>query len=1052
MLPIAERELRVAARMPRTYRSRVAIASIGVFIFAWMMGLLWWGRSSMTGSELFQILTWIAFIYCLFSGAILTADSLSSEKREGTLGLLFLTDLKGYDIVLGKLVANSLNCFFGLLAMFPVLAIPLIMGGVQLTEFTRVLLSLSNTLLFSISLGLLVSTFSKHSIRATSLALLLLAFTGFGLSGLGELMRVHYHSPAWGRALDMVSPFYTHTQAFANASWRGSNSFWWSLLTTHAIALICLALACATLPRIWQEKPGGKKTSGWRERWHRWKFGAAETRSAFRTRLLDFNPVFWLGARERIGAISSLLLILGFAGLGLWVGWQVGPYFGGPQEPLGGFVFVWFWTTSFLHVILLFRIATLATHRFAEDRPSGALELLLSTPLSVGQILRGQWLALMRQMWGPMCAVALAHGLFIWGLIELFVVDRMMSGTSAAGVITAILKYGLGGQPGLDWHLVFVLIIVLCAGVLLAVHWMTLPWLGMWMGIKASRARNAPWATLALALIPPWPVFILFVMAMNYLSFFWTEFEMLYLCLGVGFGLSLVHNLILTIWARRRLRRDFRLAVTDRFEFLKSKWSWARRRRLLLRFALGAAALYALIAFWRFEENWRGHRAWIQFKRDLGAEGETLELKSLAPAPVPVEQNFIAAPIFPLLFDSQKSISLDGQPGMAWQNRDDSLGSWQRQKAADLKVWQKHFRNLAQFPRSPQTNEPSVDVLLALSKFDSELAQVREASRRPYSQFPVGHSQSPLAPNSHATVFRSLGEILQLRAIAYLVQGRTAEAIEDMRVIVRLADAVNSVPLTESQSGRSALLASAIQVAWEGLTAGRWSADQIAAIQGFVEPLNVLADYPKMMHNEMIQQIAAWDYWRSIITGEIQAQHDSLDRRIEWLSPFYPAGWTYYHQIKAFQLYRDVMLPVVDVAQGKVLLHKAEAVLAAVERSDALLNNVSDRYRLRSAGIEFAQLQIWLNQAALACALERYRLSHGKYPETLDSLVPEYLSKLPRSVITGAPIEYRRTDQGQFTLVCSAQGQQSGTEVMHRWVWYSSNSNGLSKASLRPGK
>ena len=29
-----------------------------------------------------------------------TADSLSAEKREGTLGLLFLTDLRGYDVVL----------------------------------------------------------------------------------------------------------------------------------------------------------------------------------------------------------------------------------------------------------------------------------------------------------------------------------------------------------------------------------------------------------------------------------------------------------------------------------------------------------------------------------------------------------------------------------------------------------------------------------------------------------------------------------------------------------------------------------------------------------------------------------------------------------------------------------------------------------------------------------------------------------------------------------------------------------------------------------------
>ena len=32
----------------------------------------------------------------------MTADCLSEEKREGTLGLLFLTDLRGYDIVVSS--------------------------------------------------------------------------------------------------------------------------------------------------------------------------------------------------------------------------------------------------------------------------------------------------------------------------------------------------------------------------------------------------------------------------------------------------------------------------------------------------------------------------------------------------------------------------------------------------------------------------------------------------------------------------------------------------------------------------------------------------------------------------------------------------------------------------------------------------------------------------------------------------------------------------------------------------------------------------------------
>ena len=58
-----------------------------------------------TGLALFIALSAIAYIYSLRAGALSTADCVSEEKREGTLGLLFLTDLKSYDIVLGKLGA-----------------------------------------------------------------------------------------------------------------------------------------------------------------------------------------------------------------------------------------------------------------------------------------------------------------------------------------------------------------------------------------------------------------------------------------------------------------------------------------------------------------------------------------------------------------------------------------------------------------------------------------------------------------------------------------------------------------------------------------------------------------------------------------------------------------------------------------------------------------------------------------------------------------------------------------------------------------------------------
>src|SRR6266511_636246 len=127
-LPIAERELRVAARSRRTYWSR-ALAAFVLIVIALVIFDSYgrFGRSKVGGQQVFSALAYLALAYSLFAGAALTADCLSSEKREETLGFLFLTDLKGYDVVLGKLLATSLRGLCALMAVCPSLAVTLIM-------------------------------------------------------------------------------------------------------------------------------------------------------------------------------------------------------------------------------------------------------------------------------------------------------------------------------------------------------------------------------------------------------------------------------------------------------------------------------------------------------------------------------------------------------------------------------------------------------------------------------------------------------------------------------------------------------------------------------------------------------------------------------------------------------------------------------------------------------------------------------------------------------------------------------------------------------------
>ncbi len=122
-LPVAVRELRVTARRPGTYSNRLLAAAIALAIASTAYAALKASGVPELGFFLFMSLAWLEFFFCVLAGPRLTADTISEERREGTLGLLFLTDLKGYDIVLGKLAASSINGVYSLLSAVPIMGL-----------------------------------------------------------------------------------------------------------------------------------------------------------------------------------------------------------------------------------------------------------------------------------------------------------------------------------------------------------------------------------------------------------------------------------------------------------------------------------------------------------------------------------------------------------------------------------------------------------------------------------------------------------------------------------------------------------------------------------------------------------------------------------------------------------------------------------------------------------------------------------------------------------------------------------------------------------------
>jgi hypothetical protein len=396
-LPIVERELLVASRRHNTYSTRLVVALVAIVI-----GIFFYIANLRTPKHLlahyiFQGLSVLALLYCLAAGRRSTADCLSEEKREGTLGLLFLTKLKGYDVVLGKLAATSLNSFFCLLAIFPVLAVPLLMGGITNGEFWRMVLVLVNTFLFSLAVGIFSSTLSKNARRVMGANFLWFLLLGFALPACGLAIAYLAPSHLFRPELLLCCPVYSFYLSFASRYPFEADHFWWSIAIVHAFTWLLIIIASRILPRIWQDRPAEKGKTRFRDRWQTWAYGNPAKRKALRKRLLDINPFLWLASRAWFKPIGAWL------GLAIIAGWSFGvrTFLDSTwHDELLAFT-----TALLLNSLLKLWVAVEAGQRLADDQKIGALELLLSTPLTVRDILRGQFLALRRQFLRPLIFV-----------------------------------------------------------------------------------------------------------------------------------------------------------------------------------------------------------------------------------------------------------------------------------------------------------------------------------------------------------------------------------------------------------------------------------------------------------------------------------------------------------------------------------------------------------------------------------------------------------------------------------------------------------------------
>lgn len=520
-------------------------------------------------------------------------------------------------------------------------------------------------------------------------------------------------------------------------------------------------------------------------------------------------------------------------------------------------------------------------------------------------------------------------------------------------------------------------------------------------------------------------------------------------------------------------------------QFLKWLFSWRTARRALI----SIAVILTLVGLFYAEENLRGKRAWDKYRQELEARGEQLEWKAFIPKPVPDNQNFAVTPLIQSWFErskphyeswsdrtnkpardnfSQAGINvneqLKGDPAnrhfldlVAWGTAFDAIRAGTFSKRQKIKAGKLDFESRAK-------TAPSV--LEGLKTNEAMFAELRAATQRPYCRYPINYNvEDPveiLLPHLNR-IRDGVCRRLLLKACAELADGQSDEALNDVNLILYMADSLKEEPFVISYLVRIGCLGIAIQPIWEGLAEHAWSDAQLQELQGRLRQYNLVADMRMPLAAERAAGIAVIDFARRNliqlfdVVGSVSPT--PTDQELSnCLGKIVPRGWWYQEQLNYCRFFQMQLDGAFDSTKHRVSHSRIASNKRVLDRGirgggvggavTAFLHHRIMATMLAWALDEFprkgAAAQTAVDQAMLACALERYRLANGQFPEKLDGLVPAFISPLPQDVITGEPYKYRRTDDGQFILYSVGWdekddgGVPGNTEWDYKqgdWVW-----------------
>jgi hypothetical protein len=477
--------------------------------------------------------------------------------------------------------------------------------------------------------------------------------------------------------------------------------------------------------------------------------------------------------------------------------------------------------------------------------------------------------------------------------------------------------------------------------------------------------------------------------------------------------------------------------------------SWAKRTRFEKAVLILGVLVVACVLI-GYTIHLQSTNALEDYRKQLRAAGEKLDVNELIPPRVPPEQNGAellrqAAKLANL---SETFFSSNPPPAMRIVAPGKAMIGW---KQADIRD-------------SEGTNSwEEADALC--KQFGVALDLLRQATMQPSLDFGLdyrhGFSQMQFP---QLVEMRRSAQLLSAASMCDLHRGESAAAVTNVHTLLVLVGRWQNEPLAISQLVRIAMAQLTLGPNWELLQSTNVTESQLAALQAdwadleFVQPAENALLMERAMGEVTIANIRGSNSPLESLTyyEGSSASAGSSSSWLEGLSDYsksvwrgtklktkevlWRVSWSYADELRSLQgeqVLVDAARSVRTNGYFKTALAEQERKLdelGLTESGSAGALNIPEffgedpadldvrwilsrsvlslrRYIVRVMSVEAAK-----QLAVTAIALKRHQLRHGSLPSELVALVPELLPAVPRDPVDGKPLRYHPKPDGTFLL------------------------------------